>query len=143
MRLAIYSLWAMMCLLAIGCNGTTSIDTTNLPPPVNATVTSNSATGLQTAAADALGRIGQPAVPALADALLDPDATVRLQACRALAFMGAQAANAVPALQRALGDADIAVREQAALALGQIGAAAQPAVPALMQMLKARQSTQP
>ncbi len=122
-----------------GCNGTASIDTTKLPPPVNAAETNIPAVSTQIAAAEALGRIGQPAVPALAEALMDADPAVRLQACRALAYMGAKAANAVPALERELKDPEIVVREQAALALGEIGAAAEPAVPALMQMLRSKQ----
>jgi HEAT repeats len=143
MRTAIYCGLAMTCLLAIGCNGNSSIDTTKLPPPVNSAVTNTSASGPQAAAADALGHIGQPAVAPLADALTDPDPSVRLQACRALAYMGAKAANAVPALERALSDSDSTVREQAAIALGQIGAAAEPAVPALMLIMKAKPSYQP
>ncbi len=125
------------CLLC-GCSGTPSVDTASMAPPVNAAVAATPAASTQVAAADALGRIGQPAVPALTDALLDADSAVRLQACRALAFMGAQAAGAVPALQRALNDSEISVREAAAAALGQIGAAAEPAIPELNQMLRSK-----
>jgi HEAT repeat protein len=63
---------------------------------------------------------------------------VRLQSCRALAYMGAQGKDAVPALIRTLNDPIIAVRDAAADALGQIGLPAAPAVPALMQMLRGK-----
>ena len=71
--------------------------------------------------------------------LSDPDPVVRLQACRALAYMGLQAKEAVPYLTQALGDQNEAVRQQAAVALGQIGSPAAPAVPALLQMMKGGQ----
>jgi hypothetical protein len=131
---------AFLCALA-GCSGAPSIETNQLPPPVNAPAANISVTGTQVAAAEALGHIGQPAVPVLAEALMDSDPAVRLQACRALAYMGAKAGSAVPALQRALNDPEVAVREQAAAALGQIGAAAEPAVPSLIQMLRTKPET--
>src|SRR5262249_14876800 len=122
-----------------GCNGgPSSMDTSKLPQPVNATLQPASADSSQIAAADALGRIGQTAVPSLSDSLADPDPMVRLQSCRALAYMGAQAKDAVPALIRSLNDSEIAIREGAADALGQIGQPATPAIPALMQMLRGR-----
>jgi HEAT repeat protein len=123
-------------LLLAGCNNETTIDTSNLPQPVNVVLQpTSSGSTLQTAAADALGRIGFPAVPQLSASVSDPDPIVRLQSCRALAYMGAQAKDAVPALVQALNDPEQAVREAAAAALGQVGQAAAPAVPALMQML--------
>src|SRR4051812_31593629 len=128
----------ILCCLLAGCNGSNSVDPSKLPAPVNAAVITNPATNTQVAAADALGRIGLPAVPQLAQALLDTDSAVRLQACRALAYMGSRAANAVPALERALSDPEVTVREEAAIALGQIGPAAEPAVPTLMQMLRSK-----
>src|SRR5262245_31191796 len=122
-----------------GCNGGSSLDISKLPPPVNVALPTTAGEATQIAAADALGRIGQPAVPALSDALSDPDAVVRLQACRALAYMGARASAAVPELvKRLYVDPEEAVRTQAANALGQIGDEAKPAVPSLMEMLKGR-----
>jgi HEAT repeat protein len=119
-----------------GCSGDITTDTAKMLAPVNGALPMSSAEPAQTAAADALGRIGQPAVQSLSDALTDSNAMVRLQACKALAFMGAEASNAVPALIRTLNDPEEAVRIQAANALGQIGAPAQPAVAPLMQMLR-------
>jgi hypothetical protein len=122
-----------------GCNSGSSIDISKLPAPVNVALPTTAGEPTQIAAADALGRIGQPAVPALAGALSDPDAVVRLQACKALAFMGARASAAVPELvKRLYVDPEEAVRTQAANALGQIGDEAKPAVPSLMEMLKGR-----
>ena len=126
-------------LLAAGCNGAPTMDSGKLSAPVNAAMPSTTGDSGQIAAADALGRIGQPAVAALTSVLSDPDPVVRLQACRALAYMGSQAKDAVPYLTQALGDQNETVREQAAVALGQIGAPAAPAVPVLMLMLRASQ----
>jgi HEAT repeat protein len=89
----------------------------------------------QEAAADALGRIGAPAVPALVQTLDSPDAAVRLKAVDVLSHMGPDAHEAVPRLVKLLGDPDPTVRKAAARALGQIGPLAHDAVPALMHRL--------
>jgi len=89
----------------------------------------------QEAAAEALGRIGAAAVPALVESLQSPDATVRLKAVEVLGRMGADAKDAVPHLVRLLDDPDLDVRKAAARTLGRIGPAAQEAVPALMKSL--------
>jgi hypothetical protein len=136
MRLKIIPLLLLGSAVLAGCNSEPSTDTSKLPQPVNVVLQTSAADNSQTAAADALGRIGQPAVPSLSDALSDPDPVVRLQSCRALAYMGAQAKDAVPALIQALNDSEGGVREAAADALGQIGQPAAPAVPPLMQMLR-------
>jgi hypothetical protein len=125
-------------VMMTGCNGSSSIDISKLPPPVNVALPTTAGETTQIAAADALGRIGGPAVPALSDALSDSDAVVRLQACKALAFMGAKASPAVPELVQRLYDSEEAVRTQAANALGQIGDEARPAVPQLVEMLKGK-----
>lgn len=125
-------------LVLPGCNGSTSIDISKLPPPVNVALPTTAGEATQIAAADALGRIGGPAVPALSDALSNSDAVVRLQACKALAYMGAKASPAVPELVQRLYDSEEAVRTQAANALGQIGDEARPAVPQLVEMLKGK-----
>jgi HEAT repeat protein len=91
-------------------------------------------------AADALGRIGEPAVPALIQALSHPDPEVREQAGRAISLIGPKAAAAVPELVRLLDDESDSVRRQAARALGQIGAAAKAAVPALIKQLERREA---
>ncbi len=71
------------------------------------------------AAAEALVRIGAPAVPALIQALGDDWDAVRRAAAWALGAIGDP--QAVPALIQALGDSDSAVRRAAAWALGAIG----------------------
>ncbi len=134
-------LLALAAILIAGCNSQTSTDRAKLPQPVNVVLQPTAGDSSQIAAADALGRIGQPAVPALSDSLADTDPFVRLQACRALAYMGAQAKDAVPALTHTLNDSETAVREAAAEALGQIGLPSTPAVPALMQMLRGKSTT--
>jgi hypothetical protein len=89
----------------------------------------------QETAADALGRIGQPAVPALVEALKSPQADVRVKAAEVLARMGTGAKDAAPQLTVALDDPDERVRKTATRALGMIGQEAAPAVPALMRSL--------
>lgn len=91
---------------------------------------------VQETAADALARIGEPAVPMLVETLNDRDPHARAQSARALALMGPKAQAAVPQLILSLDDADEHVRRGAARALGQIGPAAQSAVPALIRLLK-------
>jgi HEAT repeat protein len=85
---------------------------------------------------DALGRIGEAAVPSLIQALSHPDPDVREQAARALALIGPKSAPAVPDLIRLLDDVSDQVRRQAARALGQIGPAAKAANPALIKQLE-------
>jgi hypothetical protein len=138
-RLVCASLLTVLGMIALaGCGSSTSLDISKLPAPVNVTLPTTAGEATQIAAADALGRIGGPAVPSLAGALSDPDAVVRLQACKALAYMGAKASPAVPDLVQRLYDSEEAVRMQAANALGQIGEEAKAAVPQLMEMLKGR-----
>jgi len=89
----------------------------------------------QEVAADSLGRIGAAAVPALVEALRNPDPTVRLKAVEVLGRMGDDAAPAVPDLVRLLADPNPDVQKAATRTLGRIGPAANAAVPALMQKL--------
>jgi hypothetical protein len=89
----------------------------------------------QEAAADALGRIGAAAVPALIDALHDPDPAVRIKATAVLGRMGSDAKDAVPHLVKLLDDPDESVRKAATRTLGRIGPPADQAVPALVRTL--------
>ena len=89
----------------------------------------------QHVAADALGRIGPPAIPHLVQALKHPDPSVRKAAAEVLARMGSDAKEAVPDLVKLLDDDDFAVRKVAARTLGRIGPAAAAAVPSLMRSL--------
>jgi len=59
---------------------------------------------------DPLGRIGEPAVPALIQALGDENKYVRSSAAYALERIGEPAKDAVPALIQALGDENLEVR---------------------------------
>ena len=90
---------------------------------------------------DALSRIGTAAIPALVDALQNPDPLLRRHAAQALARIGPEARDAVPDLIVALQDRDEEVRKNVARALGQIGPAAEAAVPALLEELKAAPAT--
>jgi HEAT repeats len=89
----------------------------------------------QETAADALGRIGAPAVPALMQALQSSDSDVRARAADVLGRMGSDARDAVPELIRLLDDPDERIRRIAARALGRIGPSAGEAVPGLMRSL--------
>lgn len=89
----------------------------------------------QQLAADALTRIGPPAVPMLVEALRGTDDEVRRQACQVLMRMGPDAKEAVPELVNLLDDQDEDLRRMAATALGRIGPDAGEAVPALMRRL--------
>ncbi len=82
-------------------------------------------------------RLGEPATPALAYLLHDPDPALRALAARTFWGMGAKAGSAaVSVLAEALGDADASVRLGAAMALENMGPAAAAAVPALIKALR-------
>ena len=89
----------------------------------------------QEAAAEALGRIGPPAVPQLVEALHSNDAETRLVAAQTLARLGTDARDAVPDLIPLLEDPDERIRKAAMRALGRVGPEASEAVPALMKSL--------
>ena len=86
-------------------------------------------------AADVLRQIGPPAIPALVKALKDSDANVRSIAAYVLGKIGAKAKTALPQLVPLLTDSNAKVRSSAASALGGIGAEAQTAVPQLVPLL--------
>ena len=86
--------------------------------------------GIRWKAAEALARIGQPAVPKLIEALGNPDADVRWKAAITLGEIG-DPRGIVP-LIGLLSDKDRFVRSRATYALGLIG---QPAIPALSEAL--------
>lgn len=91
------------------------------------------------AAAEALGNLGtdaRAAVPALAEALTDPDLRVRWAVADALGQLGPPARAAVPALVEALSDPELPIRIAALDALGWIGADARSAVPLLLARLE-------
>jgi HEAT repeat protein len=87
----------------------------------------------------ALRKIGEPAVPALAQMLSErnmPNREVRRRAIGTLLGMGPKAGAAVPAVVQALEDRESSIRQMAALTLGQIGSAAGEVVPALAKALR-------
>lgn len=87
-------------------------------------------------AADAIVKIGSPAVPFLIEALKDENKQVRWRAASALGEIGAGASSAVPSLISRLHDEDEYIRRIAAYALGKIGAEASSAVPDLTAALQ-------
>lgn len=89
----------------------------------------------QQTAAEALGRIGTPAVTMLVQALQHSDPEVRLETVRVLIRMGPEAKDAVPALVPLLDDPDERIRKAATRALGRIGPDAAQAVEPLMRAL--------
>jgi HEAT repeat protein len=89
-------------------------------------------------ALEAVGTLGETAIPILVGSLKDTSADIRRGAALGLARVGAPASEAVPALSAALADSEPTVRQAAAQALGEIGPAARAAVPELVQGLKDR-----
>jgi HEAT repeat protein len=88
-----------------------------------------------------LGAAARDAVPALIEALEDPDAAVRWDAAKALGKLGPAAVRAVPALAAVVHEqSDAIVRNYAVAALGSIGPPAKAAVPALIVALKEQSS---
>ncbi|HEX7896905.1 MAG TPA: HEAT repeat domain-containing protein [Planctomycetota bacterium] len=85
-------------------------------------------------AAEVLGDLGAPGVPALIDALKDADAGVRWSAAESLGRIGVAAKAAVPALTAALDDKE--VRSIAADALAAMGPEAKPAIPGLVKIIR-------
>lgn len=92
--------------------------------------------GLRETTIDTLARIGKPAVPALVEALRDPNPDLRDQAALALARIGPQAEEAVPDLIAALNDDNEVVRKDVVRALGQVGPQAAVAIPELIDVLR-------
>jgi HEAT repeat protein len=85
--------------------------------------------------------IGEPAAPAVAVMLADPDPAMRHLGATTLWSMGAKASPAVPQLTIALSDASVEVRSTAAMALEQVGPPAAPAVAALTKALSDTEGT--
>jgi HEAT repeat protein len=124
-------------LFVAGCNSNPSMDYQSLPKAVNQpTIRVTSKVTPRQLISESLGQIGEPAVPALRQALADQNPMVRVEACRALGYMGAKAKDAVTELTVALNDSEEAVQFEAARALGDIGEASAPAVPRLIEMLR-------
>lgn len=96
-------------------------------------------TTVRVSAANAIGRIGvpaRPAVPRITVLLHDQSSTVRMAGAMALRRMGEFSAPAVPDLIRLMADEDPGVRREAARALAAVGPAAEPAIEALMVALR-------
>jgi HEAT repeat protein len=92
----------------------------------------------QIAAAEALGKLGSaalPAVPELIRLLNSSNASLRRAAATALGGIKGDPESVVPQLIRALSDEESEVRAAAAKALGEFGPAAQPAVPSLLRAI--------
>ena len=87
-------------------------------------------------AGEVLRQIGRPAISVLAKGLKNSDANVRRSAANILGNIGAEAKTAVPQLIPLLKDSDAGVRNSAASALTSIGAEAKAAVPQLILLLK-------
>ena len=94
-------------------------------------LTGDQYSGIRWKAAEALAKIGEPAVPSLIAALDHPDEGVRWKAAITLGEIGDQ--RGIIPLISLLSDTDRFVRSRAAYALGLIGS---PAIPALSETLE-------
>jgi len=83
-------------------------------------------------------KLGEPAVPALAEMLRSGTPAERVTAANTLWGMGRRARAAVPDLAATLADPDAELRVAAAMALENMGDAAAPAVPALTKAITDR-----
>jgi HEAT repeat protein len=93
---------------------------------------------------DALGRMKpapREAVPAVREALKDPDWRVRAEALRALGFLKAK--EAVPQVVAALRDPEQEVRRSAAYAVRNIGPDAKEAIPVLVERVRSLDAREP
>lgn len=92
--------------------------------------------GPRASAARTLEGIGGEAVPQLVDALDHDDAAVRLQLCKSLAAIGADARSAVdPVIKLLENEPDLSVRRQALLTLGRIGGSLRTALATLQKAM--------
>ena len=82
---------------------------------------------------EALGKMGEDAVPALIQELESPDQDVRILATKSLGRIGKDAYDAISLLIEGLQDSSSGVRWQSSLALRKIG---ENAVPALIEELQ-------
>jgi HEAT repeat protein len=99
---------------------------------------------VRTKSAQALGRIGSPAVgatPGLIELTKDGDETVRWEAAEALGKIGAATKATLKALIQLLKDVSSPVRASAAGALGALKQSAASAVPALLPLLQDREGS--
>ncbi|MDW8267148.1 MAG: HEAT repeat domain-containing protein [Gemmataceae bacterium] len=87
-------------------------------------------------AVEALGKIGRPAVAALAEALRSEDKGVRREAARGLGNLRAEAAYAVPSLVAALQDREADIRVHVAAALVKVDPSQPMIVSVLVEALK-------
>ena len=85
--------------------------------------------------ASTLGMIGEPALPAVLDALKSPDWRTRNAALWALKVMGPKAHSAIPAVVALFRDPDANVRSAAVDALGGMGPETEKAIPDLVVLL--------
>jgi HEAT repeat protein len=81
-------------------------------------------------------RMGEPAVPGVAEMLRSGTPTERIAAANTLWGMGPRAGAAAGDLAAALDDPDADLRVSAAMALENMGPAAEPAVPALTKAVR-------
>jgi HEAT repeat protein len=111
-------------------------DAEDVPPLARALRDPEAKAAARAAAADDLARIGRTAraaVPALREALQDPDRFVRVRAAAALAQIDPRNGDALPTLIAMMKDADAPIRRAAVEAAGNLGPKAKSAVGELLR----------
>ena len=106
-------------------------------PPRMAAYPPDQPFGIRVGAAPATAAAIAPAAPGLAEAIQDPDSSVRNQAAIALALIAPNDKRVVPILVQLLEGADKPLREAALDALDGMGESAKDAVPAVERVLAA------
>ena len=120
---------AVVALGAIGSRAALAI------PALVETLEFDSSSALRLAAAEALGKIGTPALPLLTRYLQHRDPQIRALVVQSMVGMGRQARAAQPQLVNALADSAVDVRIAACEALAAITAAPAAYVPVLITLL--------
>jgi HEAT repeat protein len=106
-----------------------------LKPPLMRAYSPDEPFGIRVGAAAASAAALAPAAPGLAEALQDPDSTVRNQAAITLALIAPNDKRPVPILVQLLQGADEPLREAALAALDGMGESAKDAVPTVERVL--------
>jgi HEAT repeat protein len=130
MKCVISLLLALAACICLGCGGSDSgeidiyggsTDVADIPKHIKDFEDDSERGLVQARAMNALFQIGEPALPALQEALASDKVSVRLMALNTLGLFGPRAKEALPAIQKATQDADASVQQRAKEVLEKVG----------------------